>query len=115
MFGFHIKIALDGSRLTVTNPADTIMLILFMVFTIWPLAIFINQRPMPVRKVIVFSLITLLVYGFAMDTTRLVLDHNAQTATIRHFHWSHWSTRLHLRAQSLGVGFIGISQAHKID
>ena len=93
MFGFHTKIVESGSRLVITNPADTIMLILFMVFTVWPLLIFINQRPMPVRKVVICSVITLIVYGFSINATRLVLNRDTQTATVSHFQWFHWSTR----------------------
>ena len=93
MFGFHIKVVQGGSRLMVTNPADTLMLILFMVFTAWPLLIFLFQKPMPVRKVAVLGVITLLFYGNFIDCTRLTLDKEAATAQIARFHWFHWSSR----------------------
>ena len=74
MFGFHVKTVANGAQLTVTNPADTLMLLLFMVFTLVPLVNFIVARPMPVKKVIVFSLLTLVFYGYFMNVTQLGLD-----------------------------------------
>lgn len=91
MFGFHIKIAETASRLVITSPADTLMLLLFMVFTVWPLLIFLNQKPMPVRKVVVLAAITVAVYGFLIKSSRLTLDKTAQVASLEQFHWYHWT------------------------
>jgi hypothetical protein len=92
MFGFHVKTIVDGSQLTVTNPVDIIMLVLFMIFTVVPLANYIVARPMPVKKVIIFSFITLAVYGYFIDVTQLRLDKATQMASVREFQWFHWRT-----------------------
>jgi hypothetical protein len=92
MFGFHVKTVINGSQLTVTNPADILMLLLFMIFTVWPLLIFIFEKPMHVKKVIVHLLITLTVYGYFIDVTQLRLDKATQMASVRHFQWFHWRT-----------------------
>ncbi len=90
MFGFHVSTVVDGSRLTVTNPADVVMLLLLMIFTVWPLLIFLFEKPMHVKKVIVHALITLAVYGFFINVTQLRLDKATQMASVRHFQWFYW-------------------------
>jgi hypothetical protein len=90
MFGFHVKTAVNGSQLTVTNPADIIMLLLFMVFTVWPLVNYIVERPMRINRVLIFSAITLAVYGYFIDFTQLRLNKATQMASVRHFQWFHW-------------------------
>ena len=93
MFGFHVKVSESGNQLIVISPADTIMLLLFIVFTVWPLVIFLAQRPMPMRKVVVLGTITLLFYGYFLDTTQLTLDKATQTTEVKRFHWFHWTSR----------------------
>jgi hypothetical protein len=90
MFGFHVKTEVNGSQLTVTNPADLIMLLLFMIFTVWPLVNYLVEKPMHIKKVIIFSLITLTVYGYFINVTQLRLDKATQTASVREFQWFHW-------------------------
>jgi hypothetical protein len=92
MFGFHVKTVVNGSQLTVTNPADILMLLLFLTFTVIPLANYIAARPMPVKKVIVFALITLGFYGYFINVTQLRLDKATQMASVREFQWFHWRT-----------------------
>jgi len=90
MFGFHVKTVITDSRLTITNPADLTFVIGFMIFTVWPLCNALFQRPFHPRKAIVWSLITIVFYGFAIDVTQLRLDKQTQQASIRHFQWFHW-------------------------
>ncbi len=110
MFGFHVKVVQDGSRLVVTNPADIMMLLLFLVFTIWPLANYVVARPLPTTKVVVFSMITLFFYGNFIDCTRLTLDNQAQTATIQQFKWFHWKTR-ELPSSHLAYAYLATGRA----
>jgi hypothetical protein len=90
MFGFHVQVVIAGSQLTVTNPADIMMLLLLLTFTVVPLANYVFERPFPIIKVISFSIITFGVYGYFINMTELQLDKSSQMATVREFQWFHW-------------------------
>ncbi len=92
MFGFHVETVVNGSQLTVTNPADILMLLLFITFTVVPLIDFIAERPMHVKKVIIHFIITFSFYGYFIDVTQLRLDKATRMASVRHFQWFHWQS-----------------------
>ena len=91
MFGFHLKIAESGSRLVIMSPADVLMLVLCVTLTVWPLMTVVMQRPLLVRKALLWTAIVIAVYGFLTNCTRLTLDKDTQTARLAQFHWYHWT------------------------
>ncbi len=93
MFGLHIRILQDPSKLTVTNPVSLWLVLACSVFTIWPLLIKLNAKPFPRRSVIIWSIITFIVYAFLLNSSKVTLDRDAQTATIREFFFYHWTTK----------------------
>jgi hypothetical protein len=93
MIGWGIDITQGPSRLIVFTPINILMLLALGVFTIWPLLIFLRQKPMRRRRVIIQVLITLVVYGIFPSGSRVTLDRDAGTATVSRYFFYWWHTQ----------------------
>lgn len=93
MFGFSVDVVENSSRLVVTTPTSVAALLLGAVFAIWPLAIALRTKPLPRRKVAIWTAITFIAYGFFLTSSKVTLDRATQLATVRKFFFYHWESK----------------------
>lgn len=68
------------------------MLLELALFTLWPLAVYLSKRPLPMGKVMVFAILTVLVYGIVPSGAQLTLDKASNTAILSRYFFYHWET-----------------------
>ncbi len=90
--GFGIIVLQSQSRIVVTSPFSVWLMLTLAVFTLWPLVNLLSAKPPSPAKILLFGVISLLVYGFLPSYTQLTLDRTEGTATVRKYEFYHFVT-----------------------
>ena len=90
MFGSSIRVLESPGQLTVINPLSFGLLLTMSFFTALPLLWVLLHRPLRTHRAILLAIVTLIVFAVFPSSSRLTLDRNSGTATLRSLFLYHW-------------------------